>query len=247
MKCENCSEPLNSNFCPACGQKNVNLSRPLPELLAEVVTETFDLDGRAARTLKLLFFRPGQLTHQYLQGQRKKFTPPFRLYLIISVVFFIGAAWIAERGVLLTGDQTLGTDAPQQARFVAEDLPKLMFLLLPAFAGLLKLAFRDRLYFDHLIHSLHIHCAAYLILALMLPFEQSASSAWPIMLLQLALMGYWLWYFYCSVRVVYAEGWFATLMKATALTFAYLMLVAGAFEAASYLSIGEAQVRSLTD
>lgn len=247
MNCENCSEPLKSNFCPACGQKNVNLSRPLSELLGEVFVDTFDFDGRAARTLKLLLFRPGHLTRQYLQGKRKRFTPPFRLYLVISVVFFLGAAWIAEQGVLLTGDQTLGTDAPQQARFVAEDLPRLMFLLLPAFALLLKAAYRSRLYFDHLIHSLHLHCAAYLILALMLPFEQSAEAAWPLMLLQLALMGYWLWYFYCSIKIVYAEGWVVTLMKTLALSFAYLMLVAGAFEGVSYLSIGQAQVRSLTD
>ena len=48
---------------------------------------------------------------------------------------------------------------------MSDQMPRLMFLLLPVFALLLKAFFRDRLYFDHLIFSLHLHSAAFVISA----------------------------------------------------------------------------------
>lgn len=108
--------------------------------------ESLDVDGRAMRTLRILFRRPGMLTAEYLSGRRQCYTPPFRLYLIFSLYFFVVAAGAVGQGVLLHSGQTLEADAPGQARFISDDLPRLMFLFLPVFALLLKVAFRHRLY-----------------------------------------------------------------------------------------------------
>ena len=35
--------------------------------------------------------RPGLLTHDYLQGRRARYMPPFRMYLVLSVLFFLVA------------------------------------------------------------------------------------------------------------------------------------------------------------
>ena len=243
--CKNCNEPLEKNYCPQCGQKNVDLERPLRELLAEVLRETFDLDGRAARTLKTLFTRPGRLTTEFLAGRRRLYTPPFRLYIVISVLFFVVAAWVTGYGALLTEGQTLETDAAGQARFVAEELPRLMFVLLPVFALLLKIAFRQRLYFDHLIHSLHLHSAAYVVFALMLPLEQ-ASNVW-LMSAQIAFFVYLLAYLGISLRRVYGASRLATGMKAIGVSLAYMTLLAISFEGASRLTMPESAVPFLTD
>jgi hypothetical protein len=61
-RCKNCATRLDGPFCSRCGQRDVDLERPLPDLLAEVVQETFDTDGRLVRTLMALFRRPGFLT-----------------------------------------------------------------------------------------------------------------------------------------------------------------------------------------
>jgi len=232
--CKNCDTPLEANFCPQCGQKDIELERPLPELVGEVVRETFEVDGRAIRTLRMLFRRPGVLTSEFLAGRRRFYTPPFRLYLVISVLFFVVTAWIAGRGVLLSEGQTLETDALGQARFVADDLPRLMFILLPVFAMLLKVAFRHRLYFDHLIHSLHLHSAAYVVLIFMLPLENQRGL---LMLVQLVLFGYLLAYFVISLRHVYRSSWLVTGGKAIAILLGYVTLVAMSFEAASHLTM----------
>ena len=36
-----------------------------------------------------LLLRPGQLTRDYLEGRRARYMPPFRMYLVLSVIFFV--------------------------------------------------------------------------------------------------------------------------------------------------------------
>ena len=98
--CRNCDTTLEAGFrfCPRCGQKNVDLERPFSELLGEAVREIFDVDGRAVRTFWTLLRRPGLLTSEFVAGRRRHFMSPVRLYLLISVLFFVLAAWVAGRG-----------------------------------------------------------------------------------------------------------------------------------------------------
>jgi hypothetical protein len=132
-QCRNCETPFEGVFCPNCGQKDVNLERALGDLVGEVLRETLDVDGRAWRTVRTLFLSPGALTKEYLLGRRRSYSPPLRLYLVISVSFFVLMAWLASRGVLLDAGQTRQLDAATQAQFLSTDLPKLMFVLLPIF------------------------------------------------------------------------------------------------------------------
>lgn len=247
-RCKNCETPLEANFCPQCGQKNIDLERPLPQLLGEAVREAFDVDGRAIRTLWTLIRRPGVLTSEFLAGRRKLYSPPFRLYLVISVLFFVVAAWVAGRGILLTDGQTLEADAAAHARLFADHVPRLMFILLPAFALLLKAAFWQRLYFDHLIHSLHVHSAAYIVIALMLPLEEPAAGVGLATVIQTVLFVYLLASFVISVQHVYRVGWLVAAGKTTAILLGYMGLVAGSLEAASYFMMPDsAALPFLTD
>ena len=240
--------PLAANFCPQCGQKNIDLERPLPELIAEAIREAFDVDGRALRTLWTLIRRPGVLTSEFLAGRRKLYSPPFRLYLVISLLFFVVAAWVAGRGLLLIEGQTLEADAVGQARLFSDYVPRLMFVLLPVFALLLKIAFRHRLYFDHLIHSLHLHSAAYIVIALMLPLEQPVSALGPATVIQFALFMYLFASFVISLQHVYRARWPVAATKAIGILLGYMGLVAGSLEAVSYFMLPEsATLPFLTD
>jgi len=246
--CKNCDARLEASFCPQCGQKDIDLERPVTELFSEMIRDAFDVDGRASRTLRTLICRPGVLTSEYLAGRRSRYSPPIRLYLVVSVLFFVLAAWSAGQGALLIEGQTLEEDAAGQARLFSDYLPRLMFVLLPAFALLLKAAFRQRLYVHHLIHSLHLHSAAYIVLALMIPLEQAAIRLWPALLVQLVLLTYLLASFVVSLRRVYCVSWPIAAGKASAVLFGYIVLVAGSFEAVSYLLLpGSAALPFLTD
>jgi hypothetical protein len=202
----------------------------MARLLADSLGEAFDVDGRMFRTLRLLFGRPGALTREYLDGRRQRYTPPLRLYLVVSLLFFVAMSWAAGRGLLLEEGETLGTDAPEQARLLADELPRLMFLLLPAFAVLLKAAFPRRLYFDHLIYSLHFHSAAFVALAVMVPLDAMANRHWLPLLLQLVAFGYLIYYFLASLRRVYEAGWGRIVAAGVGIFVVYLTLLTLAIE-----------------
>lgn len=207
----------------------------MTDLVRELLKETFEVDGRAFRTLRTLFLQPGILTTEFLAGRRRAYTPPLRLYIVISVSFFVIAAWLAGQGVLLDTGQSIDADAPGQARFLADDLPRLMFVLLPIFALLLKIATPGRLYFDHLIFSVHLHSAAYVVLALMLPLEHVPH--WLPIGVQILLFAYLLSYFVIAVHRVYATGWAVAILKSLAVLIAYLVVFSVLVETASSLRI----------
>ena len=88
-RCLNCGKALEGNYCPDCGQSARSLRRPFWALLGESLETLFSIDGRIARTLPDLLIRPGRMTRAYLDGQRARFIPPFRLYVLASLVFFV--------------------------------------------------------------------------------------------------------------------------------------------------------------
>ena len=236
-QCRNCQTTLDGSYCPNCGQKNIDLERPVIDLVANVLKETFELDGRAALTVKTLFRHPGMLTSEFLAGRRRAFTPPLRLYLVISISFFILISWLANKGLLLEPGQATGQKSADQAQFLSDDLPRLMFVLLPIFALLLKGAYRQRLYFDHLIFSIHLHSSAYVVLALMLPIEEMANTNIGLAITQVVLFGYFIAYFLLSLRRVYGSGWLVTSAKAFGILFGYMMVVSLAIETTSTFMI----------
>jgi hypothetical protein len=112
-----------------------------------------------------------------------------------------------------------------------------MFILLPMFALLMKLVYRSRLYFDHIIFSIHLHSAAYAVLALMLPLEDAANRHLALLILQLVLLGYLLTYFVLAVRRVYQSDWLAVLYKSAMVLFGYMIIVSVVIENTSNFMI----------
>lgn len=89
--CLNCGTPLSSQYCGTCGQRASSRIISLWELLRDAFGDLFELDSRLWRTLTPLVIRPGLLTRDYLRGRRARYMPPFRMYLVLSLVFFVVA------------------------------------------------------------------------------------------------------------------------------------------------------------
>lgn len=89
--CLNCDAPLHGSFCAACGQRAVPPNPTVAELAGDAWQELSGYDGRIMATVRGLA-RPGLLTRHYLDGRRARYLPPLRVYLIVSVVYFLVAA-----------------------------------------------------------------------------------------------------------------------------------------------------------
>ena len=87
--CLNCGHPLSGNYCGNCGQEAKELRRPFFKLSREAVQSLFELDGRAFRTLFYLLTKPAFLCTEYFNGRRIRYSTPLRLFLVISVSFFL--------------------------------------------------------------------------------------------------------------------------------------------------------------
>jgi hypothetical protein len=91
--CANCGATLPAEpppaFCPQCGQEARLHPPSAGEFIHEFVGHYIALEGALWRTLKLLFLRPGQLTREYLEGRRRRYVLPLRLYISASFLFFV--------------------------------------------------------------------------------------------------------------------------------------------------------------
>lgn len=86
--CLNCGTTLRGQYCGNCGQRAQSRLISLWELMRDAFGDLFELDSRLWRTLRPLMVSPGVLTRDYLEGRRARYMPPFRMYLVLSLLFF---------------------------------------------------------------------------------------------------------------------------------------------------------------
>lgn len=110
IECQNCGASLQGEFCHVCGQRGDEPRRAVIGLVQDFFVDTLAIDGKLARTLGLLLWKPGRLASYYLEGKRVRYSPPFRLYLFTSVFFFIAAFWALDFSDFKIDDKTLQED-----------------------------------------------------------------------------------------------------------------------------------------
>lgn len=114
--CLNCSTTLSGQYCGNCGQRATSRLISVWELLKDAFGDLLELDSRLWRTLVPLMVRPGRLTRDYLEGRRARYMPPFRMYLVLSIVFFLVAFFDPreELGILFEPALESTADEPQK-------------------------------------------------------------------------------------------------------------------------------------
>jgi hypothetical protein len=60
--------------------------------LKEGVSAVTDVDSSLIASFRSLFTKPGELTKEYLHGNRHRFLPPFRIFLFCNVIYFLAVA-----------------------------------------------------------------------------------------------------------------------------------------------------------
>ncbi|HNP63550.1 MAG TPA: DUF4286 family protein [Woeseiaceae bacterium] len=122
--CLNCGTRLRGQYCGSCGQRSRSRLISIWQLMREAFGDLFELDSRLWKTLIPLLIRPGQLTRDYLEGRRARYMPPFRTYLVLSVVFFVVVFFDPQKDLSLffepepppTIEETAAQDEAKQQR-----------------------------------------------------------------------------------------------------------------------------------
>ena len=119
--CLNCGTHLKGQYCGNCCQRSRSRLISLWELISDAFGDLLELDSRLWQTLIPLINRPGQLTHDYLQGRRARYMPPFRMYLVLSLLFFVVAFFDPreELGLFFEPEEEQTTEATTE---VADDV-----------------------------------------------------------------------------------------------------------------------------
>lgn len=257
MTCRNCGSRLQGPFCSDCGQEARDLDLTLREMLGELLGNLMSFDSRVWRTAVPLLFRPGDLTARYLSGQRVRFVPPVRLYVFVSIVYFLLLALLSPEIDVVRGM----SDAPEAetAQEVVEELDEprppgpvvddpeglrrrfvqgmsyLMFLLMPAFGGLVKVAYlgRGRPYLHHLLFSVHFHAFLFALLIVSVLLEASGLGLLGVVGGALPTLAVPV-YLFVALRRVYGGRWWATLLRTGLLGIGYLVVLSAAVAAMSY-------------
>jgi hypothetical protein len=231
-ECPNCNALLEGPWCSKCGQKQSDLDPTWHDLVHESLHEFLHLDGKIFRTARKLFLEPGELTAEFLRGRRASYIGPLRLYLTFSVLFFVLTAVVpnpnpdaADRDVAPATAPGLATERMVTETF-AKVLPKLVFIFVPVFALLLKLAHRGqrRNYPQFLYFSLHFHAAVFGFLALVTPLQAIRSEAWLHAAQTCALAGAF-GYFVAGIKRVFGGSARIVLVRALAVSVGYLAVV----------------------
>jgi hypothetical protein len=87
--CANCGTPLAGEYCTKCGQRDEPHVHSVTHFAGEALESITHADSRLWRTLWYLVAKPGRLTQEFFAGHRVGYLPPFRLYLVISLLFFL--------------------------------------------------------------------------------------------------------------------------------------------------------------
>ncbi len=90
-KCLNCENDISEedNFCPNCGQVNDLQKVSLKQYLSAYFDDFLSFDSRLLNTIAGLVFKPGLITKNYVEGKRMRYMNPFKLYLQITILFFL--------------------------------------------------------------------------------------------------------------------------------------------------------------
>lgn len=87
--CPNCGKPMIGPYCAICGQPDNTHRRTLKHLAEDLVKDIVSFDSRILRTGRALLLEPGELSIAFRQGRTQPYVPAVRLYLFVSLLFFL--------------------------------------------------------------------------------------------------------------------------------------------------------------
>lgn len=101
--CKNCSTHFTGNFCPVCGQSRKVHRLTFLSMLQDGISVFTNLDNGLFRTITELYWRPGYMIRDYIQGKQKGYMKPLSLLFCLSTFYYI-FLWLVSKDALASID-----------------------------------------------------------------------------------------------------------------------------------------------
>ena len=123
LVCANCHAALAGEYCAACGQRHEPHVHTVAHFASEALESVSHADSRLWRTLWYLLARPGYLTREFFAGRRVRYLPPFRLYIVISVVFFLVVGLPEGAAIVIDDEPAARAETMKKAATDSDESP----------------------------------------------------------------------------------------------------------------------------
>lgn len=226
-ECLNCGSKKIEKYCAHCGQKAQATKQPLKIFVSDTVETLFNIDSRWLRTLKDLFVHPGKVTKEYIKGKRAQYLPPLRVYLSISIIYFLLIQLVDSNQIFFinfSSDDGESSDLGTVIQYA-------LFLLVPLFALYARLFHwkRKAFYVEYLIFSFHIHTIWFVFLMIELltvwlstNFEQEWVSIIAMILSVPAQAATYI-YLVIYLRKTFSQKWSTAIIKSLGIMILYML------------------------
>jgi hypothetical protein len=103
-------------YCGNCGQRLEHKIHSVLHFAQEATEDLTHADSRLWSTILALLFKPGFLTREFLSGRRARYLPPLRLYLVLSVLFFLVLGFSHQARIVSIKSRDNGTSSVELVR-----------------------------------------------------------------------------------------------------------------------------------
>jgi Protein of unknown function (DUF3667) len=201
--CLECDAPLTGAFCSHCGQDASTERLRYVTLAVESILHFFAIGGPLLHTIGGLFRSPSRVISEYTRGRRRSYTGPIRYSLLMAALGVLMRRFFFPDGIVVMDQANVGfaemgiQEAMDQVNnFMASYEQPLMLLILPIYAALLRLFFKDsgHSYSEQLAFSCYLFGHLGLISLPFIPFGIPAHAILTFglgVILPLILLSWW--------------------------------------------------------
>lgn len=88
--CKSCGNKFTGKYCNSCGEKVYTINdKRIKNLFSEAFHFLTHFEGTLLTTIKTLFTKPGMISLDYCNGQRKKYYKPLSFFLFLVILYLI--------------------------------------------------------------------------------------------------------------------------------------------------------------
>lgn len=101
--CPTCSKPFNTPYCPNCGERRLTeKDSSISALTRDAFSFLVDIDGKFLRSVRTFVLKPARYVSEYIDGARRKYISPVKLFLIANAFYFFFPAFDTFKTTLNT-------------------------------------------------------------------------------------------------------------------------------------------------